>query len=83
MNQGTMNTAASIDIDKLPPAEKLALIERLWESLARTPSDVPVPAWHERVLAERLANPDPKSALDLDEAMSQIKQEFDARRTTA
>ncbi len=74
MNQGTMNTAASIDIDKLPPAEKLALIERLWESLARTPSDVPVPAWHERVLAERLEaiQNGNESFVDWDEAKKRL-----------
>jgi putative addiction module component (TIGR02574 family) len=35
----SMNT---IDIEKLPPEERLNLLERLWESLSDTPDAVPV-----------------------------------------
>jgi hypothetical protein len=30
-------------------------MERLWVSLSQRPSDVPSPAWHGAVLAERIA----------------------------
>jgi putative addiction module component (TIGR02574 family) len=33
---------AAIKIEDLSPEERLELLERLWDSLARTPSDVPV-----------------------------------------
>lgn len=36
-----MSTPA-IDIDKLAPEERLQLIGELWESLRRTPEDVPL-----------------------------------------
>ena len=36
-----MSTPA-IDIDKLAPGERLELIGALWESLRRTPEDVPI-----------------------------------------
>ena len=36
-----MSTPA-IDIDKLAPEERLELIGALWESLRRTPEDVPI-----------------------------------------
>ena len=36
-----MSTPA-IDIDKLAPEERLRLIEELWESLRRSPEDVPL-----------------------------------------
>jgi hypothetical protein len=40
-------------IKEMTKAEKLALMELLWEDLSRTPEDIPTPAWHAEVLAER------------------------------
>ncbi|MCE7902233.1 MAG: addiction module antitoxin RelB [Gammaproteobacteria bacterium PRO9] len=42
------------DISKLPVAEKLLLMERLWDALRAQADSGIVPAWHEDVLAERL-----------------------------
>ena len=50
-----MNTASTFPIETLSIAEKLWLMERLWEDLSRRPSDVPVPEWHGDILAERQA----------------------------
>jgi hypothetical protein len=36
-------------------AEKLALMESLWEDLSRRPETIPSPQWHGDVLAERIA----------------------------
>jgi len=48
-----------LDIAALPVAEKLQLMESLWESLCREDSGEPaVPAWHKEVLAERLSRLD-------------------------
>jgi hypothetical protein len=33
--------------------DKLAIMELLWDDLSRTPDDMPSPAWHAEVLAER------------------------------
>jgi len=44
-----------ISVDALNTSEKLALMERLWESLSQRPADVPSPEWHGAVLAERRA----------------------------
>jgi putative addiction module component (TIGR02574 family) len=44
-----------ISVDSLNTSEKLALMERLWEALSQRPADVPSPAWHGAVLAERIA----------------------------
>ncbi len=38
----------------LPPEDRLALVEALWDSLAADPRSVPVPEWHMEILAERL-----------------------------
>ena len=37
------------------PDEKLEYIQALWDHFAEHPEDVPVPDWHRRVIAERLA----------------------------
>lgn len=42
------------DISKLPVAEKLLLMEQLWESLRVQAESGVAPAWHKEVLAERL-----------------------------
>lgn len=43
------------DIGHLPVADKLRLMETLWDALCREAERASVPAWHEAVLAERLA----------------------------
>lgn len=48
-----MNTAANFTIETLSVAEKLLLMERLWEDLSRRPSDLASPDWHGDVLTER------------------------------
>jgi putative addiction module component (TIGR02574 family) len=40
----------------LSPAEKLQLVEDLWDDLAATPSEVPVHTWQKEELARRKAN---------------------------
>lgn len=42
-------------LDTMTVQEKLVLMERLWDDLSRRPEDVPSPAWHGDVLAERIA----------------------------
>jgi hypothetical protein len=52
-----MNTA--IDINVMPVADRLRLMESLWDSLcdAKNVNDA-LPAWHADVLAERMARLD-------------------------
>lgn len=40
----------------LSPAEKLQLVEDLWDDLAATPSEVPIHDWQKEELARRKAN---------------------------
>ncbi|MEY4179323.1 MAG: hypothetical protein RLY70_2897 [Planctomycetota bacterium] len=49
------NSAADIPIESLSLAEKLLLMERLWEELSKHPSNLPSPEWHGDVLAARMA----------------------------
>jgi putative addiction module component (TIGR02574 family) len=43
---------------ELPAEERLALAERLWNSLVADPASVPVPDWHRDIVAERLDEDD-------------------------
>ena len=43
------------DIDQMSLEERLQAMELLWASITRSPDAVQSPAWHEDVLASRLA----------------------------
>lgn len=59
----------------LSPAEKLQLVEDLWDDLAADPSAVPVHDWQLKELEERKARltANPASALDWDEIQQRIR----------
>lgn len=42
-----------LPLDQMTVADKLSMMEMLWADLCRTPENVPTPAWHGEVLAER------------------------------
>jgi putative addiction module component (TIGR02574 family) len=42
---------------RLPVAERIDLVEQLWDSIAAASSQVPVPEWHKAELDRRLAEP--------------------------
>src|SRR5256885_7744984 len=47
------------EILQLPATERLKLLEEIWDSLAATPEEVPIPDWHRAELDRRLDNPAP------------------------
>jgi len=57
-----MNPALVEEIGRLTSAEKLQLVEELWDSLAADTDELSIPEWHKRVLNEAQAaydaNPD-------------------------
>jgi hypothetical protein len=57
-------------------AEKLQLLEALWEDLSREPENVPPPPWHEDVLrARELRLKDGSSKLvDWNEAKDRLRE---------
>lgn len=65
----------------LSHSEKLAAMDLLWRDLSREPSTYVSPEWHERILADRLANPAPGPRLSLSEAKAEVEERLDARRT--
>jgi hypothetical protein len=42
-----------LPLNEMNMADKLTLMEVLWDDLCRTAEDLPSPAWHAEVLAER------------------------------
>src|ERR1017187_4266522 len=45
------------EILRLPPDQRLKLVEDVWDSLAASPHEVGVPQWHRDELDRRLADP--------------------------
>lgn len=41
--------------DSLSVDEQIDYVQSLWDHIAARPEDVPVPDWHRKTLAERLA----------------------------
>ena len=48
------------EVLRLPPDDRLHLVEAIWDSIAATPEQVPVPAWHRAELDRRLAETAPE-----------------------
>lgn len=44
---------AKVPLEKMTVAEKLQVLEDIWEDLRRNAEDVPAPAWHGDVLRAR------------------------------
>jgi putative addiction module component (TIGR02574 family) len=59
----------------LSPAEKLQLVEDLWDDLAATPTAVPVHEWQKQELARRKANLEnnPASGLAWEEVKRRVR----------
>lgn len=59
----------------LSPAEKLQLVEDLWDDLAATPEAVPVHEWQKQELARRKANlqNNPGSGLTWEEVKRRVR----------
>ena len=62
----------------LSPADKLKLVEALWDDLAATPSDVPIHEWQMEEVARRKANltQNPSSGLSWDEVKRRIRRKY-------
>jgi hypothetical protein len=66
-------------VRKLPRAEKLRLMETLWEELSRSEDEFESPAWHARELAEterRLAQ-GKEEILDWETAKKNLRKQFE------
>ena len=68
-------------LSRLSHNEKLAAMDLLWRDLSREPSRYVSPEWHERIIADRLANPASGHRLSLSDAKDEVKERLDARRS--
>jgi putative addiction module component (TIGR02574 family) len=66
---------AAVSVFDLSPPEKLQLVEDLWDDLAATPSDVPLPDWQVEELDRRKANlmSSPASGLGWDDVKRRVR----------
>ena len=62
----------------LSPAEKLQLVEDLWDDLAGTPEAVPVHEWQKQELARRRANllKNPASGLSWEDVKQRARAQY-------
>ena len=42
--------------DDLSVEERIDFVQSLWDRIAATPEQVPIPEWHRRIIQERLAS---------------------------
>jgi putative addiction module component (TIGR02574 family) len=61
---------------QLSVPQKLELVEELWDSIAASPADLPVPDWQKEELERRKAAylKDPQSAVPWEEAKERIRR---------
>jgi putative addiction module component (TIGR02574 family) len=67
------------ELRKLPPIEKLKIIETLWGDLTSDEEAVPSPSWHEGELRKTEAGFDAGriEALDWEEAKKKLRSQFE------
>jgi putative addiction module component (TIGR02574 family) len=68
----------AVSVFDLSPAEKLQLVEDLWDDLAASPTTVPVHEWQKKELARRKDNlkKNPASGLSWDEVKKRIRTRY-------
>lgn len=65
------------EILHLPPEERLRLVEDIWDSLAVSIADVPVPDWHRAELERRLMDPSEQATVSWDELQTRLLSKLD------
>jgi len=67
-------TAASVNIEEFEPAERVALLGRVWDSLIALHGVPEVPPWHLKEVRRRLAlaNSDPNRGIPLEQLRAEL-----------
>ena len=71
-----MHTA--LPLNEMTTAEKLVVLDQIWEDLMRNSVDIPSPDWHKEVLsarAKRVKNGE-SEFMDWEDAKSRLRAEF-------
>ena len=66
-------SALLAEILDLPASERLRLVEDIWDSLAASVHDLPVPDWHREELDRRLADPSEEATLSADDLKARLR----------
>lgn len=61
------------EIFRLPPEQQLKLVEEVWDRVAASPENVPIPEWHRAELDRRLADPSAEATLSWDDVQARLK----------
>ena len=69
-------------ISSLSQEDRRSALELLWASIDRDSDQYTAPAWHSDVLAERLNNPSQTPSLPLKEAMDDVRQRVNERKSS-
>lgn len=71
-----MNHLLVAEILELPVAERMQLVEAIWDSISAAPESLPLTQWQRDELDRRLAEyeADPASGSSLDEVFARIRQ---------
>jgi putative addiction module component (TIGR02574 family) len=72
--QGMSRSALLSEILDLPAAERLQLVEEIWDSLAASVESVPVPEWHRTELDRRLDDPSEKATISWEEVQAGLRK---------
>lgn len=65
---------------RLPLPERLAAMEALWDSLSHDPNHDPSPAWHAKVLTERLRELESGQSVPWDQAKRELRSISDGKQ---
>ena len=78
MATGARMNRTTTSVFDLSPAEKLQLVEDLWDDLAANPEAVPVHDWQKEELARRKANllKNPASGLAWEEVTRRVRGRY-------
>jgi putative addiction module component (TIGR02574 family) len=73
-----MEQSNAASVFDLTPAEKLQLVQDLWDDLAADPAEIPVHSWQIEELDRRKANlqKNPASGLSWEEVQGRVRRRF-------
>jgi putative addiction module component (TIGR02574 family) len=68
-----------VELRTLPPAEKLKIVEALWEDIVASGQEVHSPAWHEAELRKTQARFDAglEKVVDWEDARKELEKRFE------
>ena len=61
------------EVLQLPAAERLRLVEDVWDSLVASAEEIPVPDWHRAELEARLADPAEQATISLQQLKDRLR----------